>query len=49
MDEVGIFEGALDENEIEKSMAGLKGFSSVELIGKLSTCWGTIKKSARYH
>jgi len=49
MDEVGIFEGALDENEIEKSMAGLKKFSSVESIGKLSTCWGAIKKSVRYH
>ena len=47
MDEVGIFEGALDENEIEKSMAGLKGFSSVEPIGKLSTCWGSIKKEVR--
>ena len=49
MDEVAIFEGALDENELEKAMAGLKGFSSVEPIGKLSICWGFIKKSVRRH
>jgi hypothetical protein len=44
MDEVAIFEGALNENEIQKAMLGVNKFASVESIGKLSTYWGSIKK-----
>ncbi|MDQ1329563.1 MAG: hypothetical protein QG641_2854 [Candidatus Poribacteria bacterium] len=43
MDEVAIFEGALDENEIQKAMLGVNKFAIVESMGKLSTYWGSIK------
>ena len=41
MDEVAIFEKALDEDEIKEAMAGL--VMAVWPAGKLSTCWGSIK------
>jgi hypothetical protein len=47
MDEVAIFEKALDKDEIQEAMSGL--VMSVSPAGKLSTCWGFIKKSARHY
>ena len=45
MDEVAIFEYALDEDEIATAMSGLDAFLAVlEPVGKLSTCWGATKE-----
>ena len=46
MDEVAIFEKALKEDEIKAAMTGLEEFMMVEPGGKLSECWGAIKRSA---
>ena len=45
MDEVAIFEKALDKDEIQEVMAGL--VMAVRPVGKLSTCWSFIKKSVQ--
>ncbi|MDA1190276.1 MAG: LamG domain-containing protein [Candidatus Poribacteria bacterium] len=43
IDEVGLFNVALSENQVEEVMLGLGGPSAVEPTGKLSSTWGRLK------
>ena len=44
MDEVGLFNVALTEDDIKRIMTeGLKGFADVTIAGKLATVWGSVK------
>ncbi|MBI1929953.1 LamG domain-containing protein [Candidatus Poribacteria bacterium] len=43
VDEVGMFDEALEKNEIQRAMKGLENFLPVESSGRVSTTWGEIK------
>ena len=48
IDEVAVYNTALDEDEIAKVMEGLsKQFQTVEATGKLTVTWGYLKNSSR--
>lgn len=48
IDEVAVYDTALDEDEIAKVMEGLtKQFHAVEAIGKLAVTWGHLKASGK--
>jgi arabinan endo-1,5-alpha-L-arabinosidase len=44
VDEVGMFDDALQQKEIQRAMKGLETFSPVEAVGNLSTTWGELKQ-----
>lgn len=47
IDEVAVYNTALDEDEITEVMEGLtKQFQAVEAVGKLAVTWGSIKESS---
>ena len=45
IDEVAVYDTALDEDELAEVMEGLtKQFQSVEAVNKLATTWGYLKE-----
>ena len=47
IDEVAVFSGELDEDDIETIMNNMEEFLPVSPLGQLTTTWGKVKQASQ--